>query len=123
MCAVYVLTSLFFTMADAALFNLSLLTSDFYSALFAWQVQHGRMSWLYGVAFCLSLGGLGTAVDHVQPPAAAEPARGLREAALLCSEAPAPCGEGAAAVGQQEPAPGHGPARPPRGSWTSARDA
>ncbi|CAE8606459.1 unnamed protein product, partial [Polarella glacialis] len=43
----YVLTSVFLVSADAALFNLSLLTSDVYSVLFSYIVQHQRFGWTY----------------------------------------------------------------------------
>lgn len=62
----YVLTSLFLSVADAALFNLSLLTSDIYSVAWAWAVQHEQPHWLYGAAFVTTMSGL--AVYHTQPP-------------------------------------------------------
>lgn len=65
----YVLTSLFLQTGDAALFNLSLLTSDVYSVVFSWGVQHRSITWVYGVAFATTLTGL--VVYHSQPPIAA----------------------------------------------------
>ncbi|CAJ1361566.1 unnamed protein product [Effrenium voratum] len=55
---IYVLTSIFLQISDAAVFNMSLLTCDVYSILFSWQVQHKQISWIYGVAFLLTLSGL-----------------------------------------------------------------
>lgn len=54
----YVLTSAFLLRADATLFNLSMLTVDVYSVIFAWRVQHLRLSWLYAVAFGTTLSGV-----------------------------------------------------------------
>merc|ERR1712187_554118 len=54
----YVLTSVFLMIADAALFNLSLLTSDVYSVFFAWRFQHQQISWIYSAAFATTLSGL-----------------------------------------------------------------
>eukprot|EP00931_Biecheleriopsis_adriatica_P008873 TRINITY_DN110009_c0_g1_i1.p1 TRINITY_DN110009_c0_g1~~TRINITY_DN110009_c0_g1_i1.p1 ORF type:complete len:362 (-),score=66.28 TRINITY_DN110009_c0_g1_i1:40-1083(-) len=62
----YVLTSVFLQVADATLFNLSLLTSDVYSILYSWQVQHRQISKVYGVAFATTLSGL--VLYHTQPP-------------------------------------------------------
>ncbi|CAE7946998.1 ddx52 [Symbiodinium sp. KB8] len=45
---VYMLVSIFLQIADAAVFNMSLLTCDVYSILFSWQVQHKDISWTYG---------------------------------------------------------------------------
>ena len=64
----YVLTSVFLMEGDAALFNLSLLTSDVYAVLYTWRVQHGRVTWLYGAAFSVTLSGL--ALYHSQPAVA-----------------------------------------------------
>mmetsp|Transcript_15889 Transcript_15889/g.32240 ORF Transcript_15889/g.32240 Transcript_15889/m.32240 type:complete len:370 (+) Transcript_15889:77-1186(+) len=64
----YVLTSAFLMRADAALFNLSLLTSDLYSVIFSWRVQHGTVTWMYSAAFITTLSGL--ALYHTQPPVA-----------------------------------------------------
>jgi len=64
----YVLTSAFLMRADAALFNLSLLTSDLYSVLFSWKVQHGTVTWMYSAAFITTLSGL--VLYHTQPAVA-----------------------------------------------------
>mmetsp|Transcript_76508 Transcript_76508/g.140029 ORF Transcript_76508/g.140029 Transcript_76508/m.140029 type:complete len:340 (-) Transcript_76508:50-1069(-) len=64
--SMYVLTSVFLLGADAALFNLSLLTSDVYSVLFSWLVQHQKFSWVYGAAFTTTVTGL--VLYHRQPP-------------------------------------------------------
>lgn len=61
----YLLTSLFLSVADAALFNLSMLTSDIYSVAWAWAVMHHRPTWLYGAAFATTVSGL--IVYHTQP--------------------------------------------------------
>ncbi|CAE8715764.1 unnamed protein product, partial [Polarella glacialis] len=61
----YVLTSVFLVSADAALFNLSLLTSDVYSVLFSYIVQHQRFGWTYAAAFATTLTGL--VLYHTQP--------------------------------------------------------
>jgi len=62
---VYVLTSTFLTFADAGLFNLSLLTSDFYSLIFSGLVQHQKFSLTYGAAFATTISGL--VLYHTQP--------------------------------------------------------
>jgi len=49
--------------ADATLFNLSLLTSDAYGVFYRYVALHQPVSYLYGVGFCLTLGGLG--IYHV----------------------------------------------------------
>lgn len=55
--AMYSLTALFLTEADATLFNLSLLTSDVYAVIYRWRFQHSRVNALYLVAFaCTCLG-------------------------------------------------------------------
>lgn len=64
---VYVLTSRFLSFSDAALFNLSLLTSDLYSVLFSWRVQHMALTWLFCVAFGTTISGL--VLYHTQPVA------------------------------------------------------
>mmetsp|Transcript_56001 Transcript_56001/g.124919 ORF Transcript_56001/g.124919 Transcript_56001/m.124919 type:complete len:369 (+) Transcript_56001:52-1158(+) len=63
---IYMLVSIFLRMADAAVFNMSLLTCDVYSIIFSWQVQHKQISWTYGVAFLLTISGL--IWYHRQPP-------------------------------------------------------
>lgn len=64
----YVLTSSFLLKADATLFNLSLLTVDVYTVIFAWRVQHQHMSWLYAGAFGMTLSGV-VAYTLQTPPA------------------------------------------------------
>merc|ERR1712224_374281 len=61
----YVLTSIFLSFSDAALFNLSLLTSDMYSVLFAWHIQHLAITWMYCAAFVTTISGL--VMYHLQP--------------------------------------------------------
>jgi len=63
---VYMLVSIFLQIADAAVFNMSLLTCDVYSILFSWQVQHKDISWTYGAAFVVTLSGL--LWYHREPP-------------------------------------------------------
>ncbi|CAM9202490.1 unnamed protein product [Scytosiphon promiscuus] len=62
----YSWTSLFLLAGDAALFNLSLLTSDVYALLFAYVVEQITPDWLYFVAFAVIFWGL--IVYHLQPP-------------------------------------------------------
>jgi solute carrier family 35 protein F1/2 len=47
----YSATSSFLKAGDATMFNLSLLTSDFYGFLFAVLIEHHKLSILYGVGF------------------------------------------------------------------------
>eukprot|EP00614_Pseudopedinella_elastica_P006265 CAMPEP_0172606564 /NCGR_PEP_ID=MMETSP1068-20121228/26769_1 /TAXON_ID=35684 /ORGANISM="Pseudopedinella elastica, Strain CCMP716" /LENGTH=236 /DNA_ID=CAMNT_0013409315 /DNA_START=122 /DNA_END=832 /DNA_ORIENTATION=- len=54
----YVITSWFLVDADAALFNLSLLTADIYAVIFAWLVQGHVVSLLYIPAFCCTMAGI-----------------------------------------------------------------
>lgn len=56
--AMYTIFSAFLAIADVTLFNLSILTSDFYSVLYSWQVQGGSPSWMYAGAFSTTLFGL-----------------------------------------------------------------
>merc|ERR1712196_368007 len=67
----YVSTSKFLTFADAALFNLSLLTSDLYSVIFSWRVLHHRVTGLYCAAFAATVSGL--VLYHTQPVVSAFP--------------------------------------------------
>lgn len=64
--AMYVLTSSFLMMADATLFNLSLLTSDVYSVIYAWGAQGQRPTWVYAAAFSTTISGI--ALYHTRPP-------------------------------------------------------
>lgn len=82
--SMYVLTSVFLLGADAALFNLSLLTSDVYSVLFSWLVQHQQFSWVYGAAFTTTVTGL--VIYHRQPPPVVPSA-----ASLVRMASPADC--------------------------------
>jgi len=66
--SMYSFTSILLQVADATVFNLSVLTSDVYSVLFAWIVQHRRPTWMYGVAFPMTL--CGVVVYNLQPPVA-----------------------------------------------------
>eukprot|EP00929_Paragymnodinium_shiwhaense_P002797 TRINITY_DN103087_c0_g1_i1.p1 TRINITY_DN103087_c0_g1~~TRINITY_DN103087_c0_g1_i1.p1 ORF type:complete len:408 (-),score=33.98 TRINITY_DN103087_c0_g1_i1:24-1226(-) len=61
----YVSTSKFLTFADAALFNLSLLTSDLYSVIFSWRVMHHRVTGMYCAAFVATVSGL--VLYHTRP--------------------------------------------------------
>ena len=65
--AAYALTSWFLVEADAGLFNLSLLTSDVYAVLFSLIAVHRLVSWLYFLAFGLTMSGL--IVYHRAPSA------------------------------------------------------
>lgn len=62
----YSWTSLFLQAGDAAMFNLSLLTSDVYALLFSFLVENVTPDWLYFVAFAVIFCGL--VIYHVQPP-------------------------------------------------------
>ncbi len=53
----YINTSSFLKKSDAALFNLSLLTSDVYAVVFSFLVYHTLVHWLYYIAFVLSIWG------------------------------------------------------------------
>ncbi|KAM3572172.1 hypothetical protein VYU27_005799 [Nannochloropsis oceanica] len=70
----YTLTAIFLREADATLFNLSLLTSDVYAVLYRYFAQHQPISWLYGLGFLFTLGGLG--LYHV--PGAVNPRKRVR---------------------------------------------
>lgn len=61
----YSWTSLFLQAGDAAMFNLSLLTSDVYALLFAFLVEHVTPDSLYFVAFAVIFCGL--VLYHFQP--------------------------------------------------------
>eukprot|EP00613_Pedinella_sp_CCMP2098_P029135 CAMPEP_0171738888 /NCGR_PEP_ID=MMETSP0991-20121206/33884_1 /TAXON_ID=483369 /ORGANISM="non described non described, Strain CCMP2098" /LENGTH=426 /DNA_ID=CAMNT_0012336357 /DNA_START=137 /DNA_END=1417 /DNA_ORIENTATION=+ len=54
----YAVTSWFLVDADAALFNLSLLTADVYAVVFAYFVQGNLVSILYAPAFCCTMAGI-----------------------------------------------------------------
>ena len=54
----YSAASLFLRTSDAALFNLSLLTSDIYAVIFSYFVFGATVHWLYYVAFALTGTGL-----------------------------------------------------------------
>lgn len=54
----YTATSLFLKTSDAALFNLSLLTSDVYAVVFAYLMFGSQVHWLYYIAFSLTASGL-----------------------------------------------------------------
>ena len=78
----YALTSWFLVTADAALFNLSLLTSDVYAVAFSFVLDGHLVSWMYFLAFAFTLGGL--FLYHTAPsptPSAAGEAAGLLTAA------------------------------------------
>jgi solute carrier family 35 protein F1/2 len=60
--------------ADATLFNLSLLTSDVYAVLYRYFALNQPVSWLYGLGFFFTLGGLG--LYHV--PGAVNPRKRVR---------------------------------------------
>ena len=58
LCTCYVSTSWFMKSSDAALFNLSLLTSDVYVMLFVWITGRQGIRWLYLLAFLTTGSGL-----------------------------------------------------------------
>jgi len=55
---IYILTSRFMRDHNAALFNLSLLTSDVYAMLYAYVSGQQTVQWLYLVAFLMTMSGL-----------------------------------------------------------------
>ncbi|CAM9417503.1 unnamed protein product [Discosporangium mesarthrocarpum] len=65
----YSWTSLFLQVGDAALFNLSLLTADAYTLIFAYVVEHVSLHLTYFAAFLLI--GAGLVVYHSEHPSAA----------------------------------------------------
>jgi solute carrier family 35, member F1/2 len=67
----YILTSWFLVDADAAFFNLSLLTSDVYAVLFSYFVSGTSVPPLYFLAFAFTISGL--FVYHRTPPATQRP--------------------------------------------------
>lgn len=70
----YTWTSFFLKGGDAAMFNISLLTSDIYALVFAIFVEHATLNWLYFAAFVLIF--LGIVLYHSQPiPTKAEESR------------------------------------------------
>lgn len=74
--AFYHLTSLFMQRADAALFTLSLLTSDVYAVAFAALAERQRFCALYGVGFALTIGGVVIFTrEHPPTPCARDVAR------------------------------------------------
>lgn len=67
----YSWTSLFLQAGDAAMFNLSILTSDVYALLFSFLVEHVTPNWLYFVAFSVIFCGI--IIYHSDPaPTSAE---------------------------------------------------
>lgn len=68
--AMYVLTSRFLLASDATLFNLSMLTSDVYSVLFAWKVEGQHLSRTYAAAFAATMSGV--VIYNAQPATVVE---------------------------------------------------
>lgn len=82
----YLLAAKFLSIADAAVFNLSTLTSDIYSVIYAWGVQQTRPSWTYAVALGTTLSGL--ILYHSMPrPTNGEHQSILARASLTFSDA------------------------------------
>jgi solute carrier family 35 protein F1/2 len=67
----YVVASWFLVSADAALFNLSLLTSDIYAVVFSYFLDGRLVSWMYFLAFAFTLCGL--YLYHTAPPPTLRP--------------------------------------------------
>mmetsp|Transcript_11911 Transcript_11911/g.32646 ORF Transcript_11911/g.32646 Transcript_11911/m.32646 type:complete len:238 (+) Transcript_11911:1-714(+) len=92
--AMYVLTSRFLLASDATLFNLSMLTSDVYSVLFAWKVEGQHLSRTYAAAFAATMSGV--VIYNAQPATvvesdvAAESARIAMLAETLLQRGPRP---------------------------------
>ena len=74
--AMYVTTSIFLTFADSALFNMSLLTADFYVAIIFIFLFDGNITSLYVVAFVLI--GCGLIVYGKEPISGANKPHGVR---------------------------------------------
>ena len=72
--AFYVMTMRFLTVADAAAFNLSLLTSDAYALLFSATLNHRLPPPLYFLALGLTTGGV--LLYHSAPSPTAKPVAG-----------------------------------------------
>ena len=62
----YQLTSVFLKVADAAVFNMSLLTSDVWAVVASYVIFRAPVSYLYFVAFAIIAGGL--VLYNCQPP-------------------------------------------------------
>ena len=65
------MASWFLVSADAALFNLSLLTSDVYAVVFSYFLDGRLVSWMYFLAFAFTLCGL--YLYHTAPPPTVRP--------------------------------------------------
>lgn len=63
----YVNTSMFLIESDAALFNLSLLTSDVYAVIFSYFVYHQLVYWTYFLAFLVVAIGLYVYHKEIKP--------------------------------------------------------
>lgn len=82
----YTWTSFFLKGGDAAMFNISLLTSDVYAIVFSVFVEHATPNWLYFAAFVVIF--LGIVLYHSQPvPTKAEESRHFQ----LSDDSPAGC--------------------------------
>lgn len=79
----YTWTSFFLKGGDAAMFNISLLTSDIYALVFAIFVEHATPNWLYFAAFVVIF--LGIVLYHSQPiPTKAEESRDSSDSPVRC---------------------------------------
>jgi solute carrier family 35 protein F1/2 len=67
MMILYTVAPLLYRMASSAYFNLSLLSSDFYSLLFGLFLYHYRPYWLYFIAFAIVIVGLITYFWYSRP--------------------------------------------------------
>ncbi|KAG6335254.1 hypothetical protein ID866_3829 [Astraeus odoratus] len=63
----YTLQMVFFRLASSPYFNMSLLTSDFYSLLFGLLLFHYKPYWLYFIAFTVVITGLIIYFCHARP--------------------------------------------------------
>jgi solute carrier family 35 protein F1/2 len=111
--AAYALTSWFLVGADAALFNLSLLTADVYAVLFAWFAEGVAVSPLYGVAFACTMSGL--TVYHRAPPATSASSRAAAAEAAFAARGARADAEALGCV-----CAGHDSEDPPDGATTNA---
>jgi solute carrier family 35 protein F1/2 len=80
----YTQTSLFLCTGDAALFNLSLLTSDLYAVLFAFVLYGYLVGWMYALALVFIAAGIYT--YYAQPPPNPVPMQRLDDEESLSDE-------------------------------------
>jgi solute carrier family 35 protein F1/2 len=105
--AAYTVTSWFLVDADAALFNLSLLTADVYAVVFAYFVQGNLVSVLYAPAFGCTMAGIFVYHRAPKPTFAHTRRAAAANTAFSAAAAFAPTASAAAAI---DPTPAAEPA-------------